>query len=100
MHNSTGKLASLDQQDQVPHQFTVKTSDGSLQCIFWEMEQSFPHSIAPGQAVRVVGDWQLQHKRLQCYSVRPARSGEEETGGQCVMAADRHMRKMVGTGSA
>ena len=74
--------------------------DGHLHCIFWEMEHTLPQSVTtPGQMVRVVGDWQPQHSRLQCYSVRPTTHGEEETAAQYVKAADRQMRKMVGEGS-
>lgn len=97
-HAISGRLVSADRQDLLSHRFTLKTKDGPLHCIYWEMEQSFPHSVTPGQAVRVVGDWQPQQKRLQCYSVRPTQHGEEESADQFVMAADRHMRKMVGAG--
>ena len=59
------------------------------------MEHPFP-AVAQRQVVRVVGEWETQNRRLRCYSVRLANLNEEEDViKQCVMAADRHMRRLV-----
>lgn len=71
----------------------MKTVDGLLECIFWEMEQPFP-AIGLEQVVRVVGDWESSNRRLKCYSVRLS-SDEDEVIKHCVLASDRHMRRMV-----
>lgn len=77
-------------------EFSIKSLDGILECVFWEMEGRFP-AITPGRPVRVVGGWDVGKKRLKCYSVRPTAMGEDErVVRQYVMVADRHMRRLVG----
>lgn len=66
-----------------------------MNCIFWEMDFKFP-SIQQGHAVRVIGEWQPTDQIFKSYSVRLALKEEESTVEQCVMGADRQMRKMVG----
>ena len=85
-------LAKTDDRVQ---QFKIRTVDGLLKCLFWEMEQSFP-TIVTGQRVRVVGDWESQRKNLKCYSVRLAsKAEEEELVRQKVALADAYMRRLV-----
>lgn len=86
---------SLAKHSNHTHTFTVRTSDGPLNCIFWEMEQPFPATLSQGRGIRVVGEWEPQQRRLKCFSVRSPLKGEEGTAEQCVMAADNHMRRLV-----
>ena len=81
---------------KIAQEFSIKSLDGVLECVYWEMEGCFP-AITQGTAVRVVGGWDVGKKRLKCYSVRPTKTGEDErVVKQCVMVADRHMRRLVG----
>lgn len=75
--------------------FTLKTADGTIVCIFWEMEHKFPDFIRQGQEVRVVGEWQSNAKAFQCYSVRAVQKEEDGLAEQCVKAADSYMRKLA-----
>ena len=92
-----GTLASVavSRQHQAEQEFSIRTVDGVLQCVYWEMETKFP-LLAHGKQIRVVGGWDTDNKKLKCYSVRPSRAGEEERMvQQCVALADRHMRRFV-----
>ena len=95
----SGTLSSVAVSRQHPseQEFSIRTVDGVLQCVFWEMETKFPASIPHGGPVRVIGGWDSSSKRLKCYSVRPSRpQGEEErVVRQCVAMADRAMRQYV-----
>lgn len=81
--------------EKCSQKFTLKTADGPLNCIFWEMDHKFP-SLQQGEVVRAVGEWKPDDKVFQSYSVRSAHKEEERAAEQCVMGADRQMRKMVG----
>lgn len=76
-------------------QVTLKTADGTIGCIFWEMEHKFPDFIGQGQEVRVVGEWRSGAKAFQCYSVRAVQKEEVGIAEQFVRAADSHMRKLA-----
>lgn len=88
-------LVSITRHSEHAQLFTLKTPDSTLKCIYWEMEQPFPSGLRQGQGVRVVGDWQATQRRLKCYSMRAALKGEADMAEHCVMASDRHMRKLV-----
>ncbi len=94
---SAGTLASVavSRQHSAEQEFSIRTPDGVLQCVFWEMESMFP-VLERGSPVRVVGGWNSARNRLKCYSVRPLRAGEEDAAvRQSVSLADRHMRRFA-----
>ena len=90
-------LAAPSSHGNHAKRFTLKTADGTIGCVFWEMEHKFPDFIRQGQEVRVVGEWRDSAKAFQCYSVRAVQKEEDGLAEQCVKAADSHMRKVAAT---
>jgi len=88
---------AVSRQHPSEQEFSIRTVDGVVQCVYWEMETKFPPSIPHGGPVRVIGGWDGCSKRLKCYSVRASRPRVEEDRvvRQCIALADRSMRKYV-----
>ena len=94
---TTGRLSSptsLARDNAKCKQFQLSTTDGPVQCIFWEMAKCLP-PLVQGCVLRVVGQWNGNNEVMQCYSVREAVSGEEAAARRAVETSDRSMRQFV-----
>lgn len=76
-------------------QFTIQTSDGPVDCHFWEIDRPLPP--LSGGGYRVVGHWDDKMGVVKCFSVRAARPGELECERGRVNEADQEMRIFVGS---
>ncbi|KAL5477305.1 hypothetical protein EMCRGX_G024085 [Ephydatia muelleri] len=75
-------------------QFVLKTPDGVMRCVFWEMDRHLP-PLVRGHTLRVVGSWDVQKAFLKCYSVRPGHPNEEQLVVPAVEVSDRVMRQIT-----
>ncbi len=76
-------------------QFTLHTTDGPVDCQFWETDRVLP-TLAVGQTHRVVGQWDNKMGVVKCFSVRGVGVGECGGVARFVEASDKAMRSFVG----
>ena len=95
--HSTGRLSSpttLARGQSKCKQFQLTTTDGPVNCIFWEMSTSLP-PLVQGRPLRVVGQWNEQDQVMQAYAVREAMKEEEVVSRKAIEASDKSMRQFV-----